>query len=253
MANNGNGLGFNSYSARYMADIVAAGGTTPALLVQQAIESLSVDLCHTFVSAPISVWPFYGGNAASHAVDLFHHFDITWNSGTVTHDANGVTGDGTTGWGFTNITPTTVLNPTAWSMGVYIRTASSSDSPDMGALVPGNTNNMLIYARLAAGNYACWCGGTSNVAVAVGTSAGLSYINRYSSSNADCIRAGTIVMQTATIASTVSNAGLLICAAAGSIASARNIAMAWVGPNVANYTDPYAAIQAFQTVLGRQV
>ena len=48
-----------------------------------------------------AVYPFIGGNSMAHSLNLAStNYGITWN-GTVTHNANGVTGDGATGYGDT--------------------------------------------------------------------------------------------------------------------------------------------------------
>lgn len=55
-----------------------------------------------------AVYPFVGGTAASNAVNLKNpsSYAITWNGG-VTFSALGVTGDGISGYGNTNFTPST--------------------------------------------------------------------------------------------------------------------------------------------------
>jgi hypothetical protein len=46
-----------------------------------------------------ALYPFVGGNAAAHSENLISSsFPITWN-GTVTHNSNGITGNGTNGYG----------------------------------------------------------------------------------------------------------------------------------------------------------
>jgi len=51
------------------------------------------------------IYPFVGGTAGTHAQNLkSSSFTITWN-GTVTHNANGITGDGATGFGDTTYIP----------------------------------------------------------------------------------------------------------------------------------------------------
>jgi len=51
------------------------------------------------------IYPFVGGNAQAHAQNLkSSNFTITW-FGAVTHDANGITGDGATGYGDTGYIP----------------------------------------------------------------------------------------------------------------------------------------------------
>lgn len=73
-----------------------------------------------------ALYPFIGGTAASHSINLITPgtYSITW-SGTVTHDANGITGDGTTGYGSTGLTPG-LFTPSSGHIAVYNRTAAPS-------------------------------------------------------------------------------------------------------------------------------
>lgn len=75
-----------------------------------------------------AIYPFVGGNSGSHACNLYdaNTFQITWH-GSVTHNANGITGDGLTGYGDTGFTPSInagVYNLNNASIGVYCRSAS---------------------------------------------------------------------------------------------------------------------------------
>src|SRR5690606_24652832 len=68
----------------------------------------------------IAIYPFIGGSANSHSYNLKNpsQFQITWN-GTVTHDANGIKGDGATGYGNTGLNAT-LLSPTSRHLSVYV-------------------------------------------------------------------------------------------------------------------------------------
>lgn len=254
MANYCNGLGFNNYAARYMADVVTAGGTTPGLLVQQAIETLSVEMWAAQRGAPISVWPFYGGTEDSHAIDLFHRFDITW-SGTVTHNANGVMGDGSTGLGLTGINPAVALNPASVSMSIYSRTNAANDNYfDMGGSASGIS--MYIGARSAAGNAGFRIGGGAGgtFSGAVTASTGLFHVHRTSTVTAAATRNGVVAASSSVAVSSLPKVNFIaICAAAGLNFSPRNIAFAHVGPHVTGHLAFYNAVQAYETALGRQV
>lgn len=254
MAYNGNGLGFNSYASRYLAGVVNEGGTTPGVLVRYAMEALSVDLWILQSGKPISVWPFYGGNAGSHALDLYRRFDITW-SGTVTHDSNGVTGNGTTGIGQTGINPATVLNPSHFSVSVYSRTNSTSDTAyELGGLA--SSIGIYIACRQVSGNSSTRAGGptASNMIGAVAASTGLFITHRTSTVNGASTRNGVVFISTAVATSSVPNVHYItVCAAAGLNFSARNIAFAHVGPGLADHAVFYTAVQAYQTALDRQV
>lgn len=75
-----------------------------------------------------AIYPFVGGNASAHSCNLKKAgtFSITWHGG-VTHNAFGVTGDGTTGYGDTGFNPAVAggiyANNSAY-MGIYSRTSN---------------------------------------------------------------------------------------------------------------------------------
>jgi hypothetical protein len=74
-----------------------------------------------------SVWnalyPFVGGSSTSHSVNLKNPgtHNITWG-GSVTHNTNGITGDGTSGYGNTNLNANSVLNVNSTSLYAYCKT-----------------------------------------------------------------------------------------------------------------------------------
>ena len=90
----------------YLADVVAAGGTTDAT-IDAAVETLFVDLKSAGVYSKLDIlYPFVGGTASSHSINALGNtsYDITWNGG-LTHNASGTTGNGTNGYGNTNYNP----------------------------------------------------------------------------------------------------------------------------------------------------
>lgn len=82
----------------------------------------------------IELWPMVGLNAATNAVGLNGH-NIIWH-GSITHNANGVTFDGSTGYGDIGLIPTNIFAANSSAMlFVYNRTASLSGTQVfMGAL-----------------------------------------------------------------------------------------------------------------------
>lgn len=80
------------------------------------------------------IYPFVGGNSAAHAQDLKAAYDITW-AGTLTHNANGVTGDGATGYGNTGINLSTLSATNSASAYIYCK----SQTVNAGAYFCGAT------------------------------------------------------------------------------------------------------------------
>lgn len=98
------------------------------------------------------IYPFVGGTAGAHAQNLkSSSFTITWN-GTVTHDADGITGDGLTGFGNTGYIPSTsgqvALNSASFSF--YRRTLGAAGGAYLNAR--GSSINHQLGATVGAGN-----------------------------------------------------------------------------------------------------
>lgn len=248
------GLGFNKYAARYMAKVTTNGGTAIGLLLQQSFENLANECRKEFYNKnPLAVWPFYGGNAACHALNLFGDDVITW-FGTVTHDANGVTGSAN-GVGHTTLNPASLLNPVQWSIGVYTRTNTAVDAVyEIGVRGPSGTNSIGVSSRTVAGNLHCPVGSTIIATGAVASALGLNVALRNNSTAGYCLRNGLTIDVDVTAWSSLPNATISVCAMNGLGAySARNIAFAFIGGYLEEHAGLYTTIQAHQTLLARQV
>lgn len=91
---------------------------------QNAINQLVVDLKgYSLWTKMKAVYPFVGGNATSHAVDLMTLSSGTFNGG-FTHNSNGITGNGTNAYFNTGKNMNAILNQNSNSIGYYNRTAN---------------------------------------------------------------------------------------------------------------------------------
>ena len=79
---------------------MALAGYSASAAEQAGIMTLVHGLAKIGVSKFTAVYPFVGESAVPHAFDLMGNYDITW-SGGLTHNAQGVTGNGSTGYGDT--------------------------------------------------------------------------------------------------------------------------------------------------------
>ena len=80
-----------------------------------------------------ALYPFVGGNATAHSKNLKgSSFTIAWTGAGVTHDANGITGNGTTAYGDTGYVPSTHGTLNSQHISVYCRTPSPGYSAAMG-------------------------------------------------------------------------------------------------------------------------
>ena len=94
----------------------------------------------------VAYYGFVGGTAASHAINWKNPslYQITWN-GTITHDSNGVKGNGSTGYGDTGINASSILTFSATGYGVYYTEAKTpATSVDVGAVSGGNSSQLYI-------------------------------------------------------------------------------------------------------------
>lgn len=125
----------SSYDTDAQAFFTAAGITDTTQ--KNAVNQLVLDLkSYSIWSKCIAIYPFVGGDSTKHSYNLKNTaaYQITW-SGTVTHDSNGVTGNGTTGYGDLGINPSTQMTADDTHMSLYCRTAGATESKsDMGAL-----------------------------------------------------------------------------------------------------------------------
>ena len=135
---------------------LAAGITDPTQRL--AYDTLVTDLkAYGIYSKIIALYPFLGGTAASHKwnainpLDTDAAFRIVWNGG-VTHDANGVQMNGTTGYGDTKINCSTHLTSNDAGLFFYERTGTASGY-DLAASTGGTTDFYVLCNNLnAAGN-----------------------------------------------------------------------------------------------------
>lgn len=249
-----NGLGFTKYTARYMAKIAEEGIAT-TLVQQWGVEALAAG-CYRHLSKnsrpPIAVWPFFGGTANCHALNLFGDDVITW-SGTVTHNSNGITGDGSTGVGTSEIIPSQRLQSyITMAYGVYIRTNSAADVAELGC---ANEGYVRIYPRSAAGSIFAYYGPALSASAVHASSLGLTHFNKRSATLNSLLRNGVGVAANVAAWSNMHNAAVTILTDGIGGRTARNCAFAFFADNVALNDNAalYAVIQAFQTVLARQV
>lgn len=209
------------------------------------------------------IYPFVGGSAAAHAQNLkSSSFTITW-VGAVTHNANGITGDGATGYGFTNYVPSVNgVNLTLNSVHIY---AYKRTHPTIiGSLYYGAGTSGLRRLGVTAGTPSSVFGGwfvngpailTINV-----TSLGGFCINRDDPLNADFYYASSVVTVSTPVGASIPNNNLTILARN----SANPSVIALCDVNLAAFTIGGALtqsefivmnsdIQTFQTANGRQV
>ena len=86
-----------------------------------------------------AIYPFVGGTSAKHAVDLKAFSNITDNAAwqAATHNANGITGNGTSAFGSLGFGPDDVGTVDSLAMSIYCRTAQ----PTLNGMLVGTQTN----------------------------------------------------------------------------------------------------------------
>ena len=127
-----------------------------------------------------AIYPLVGGSSSTHAVNLRNPgtHDITW-SGTVTHDSNGITPNGTTGYGDTGFNQSTHGAEDDEHVSIYSRTNANITACDIGA-TNGSGNGSQIRSREGGSRYAK-CQDSSFNGTANSDSLGYFSINRTAS------------------------------------------------------------------------
>lgn len=120
--------------------------------ITSAIDNLVIALkAASLWTKCIAIYPFVGGTASTHKWNLKNPantdgaFRITF-SGTITHNANGVTGNGSSGYGDTHINPSSALTLNDVHMSVYSRSSGNTgeNQTEIGAI---STNGMGLNTR----------------------------------------------------------------------------------------------------------
>jgi hypothetical protein len=208
-----------------------------------------------------AIYPFVGGTATTHSFNLRNtaQYQISW-SGGVTHNANGITGNGTNALGNTNY-GLSLFSQNNLSYGLYCRTNSvtggsngADDSSFVGNVIYLKNTDFNTY--FSANNFIL--NGNANY---ITDTRGLFIVNRLVSTSKTLSRNGSVIRtdaSTSIVASATINFYWLTRNRPGNVPIAydnRNLAFGFfgVGLTTGEQSTLYTAIQTFQTTLGRQV
>ncbi|MCD6017289.1 MAG: hypothetical protein K0S53_410 [Bacteroidetes bacterium] len=236
----------------------------------KAINNLCIDLkTYGLWNSLSAIYPFVGGNATAHSKNLKRqgNFNITFVGG-VTHNANGITTNGTTGYGNIGGPPNALANLNGESMGLYSRTSAgvgvAGTAIDMGAS-SNATQRSFFSIRAATGvpDYSTTQMNDSTISDIVSTvtdGSGLHLVSRTSSTLLMRGQNGVVIgTDTNANGGTLSAINVFIGSrnVTGSPSGfcARNYAFAFYGYGLteAQQYKLYKIVQKFQTILGRQV
>jgi len=223
---------------------------------KSAVNQLVLDLkSYSLWTQFHAVYPFVGGTADKHKWNLRDPQDtnsayrINWE-GTVTHDSNGITPNGTNGIGKTWLVPFNDSN--IKHMTCYIRTNTVGNKYDMGVFTGGGEWGLI--SRYTGDNaYATF--DSSFSATTTSTDArGFWGASRYSSTTS-LYKNGSSIATGGGFTSYNNYIGVGGQYGRGSLYTDRNIAFASVGNGLdgTQMSNLNTAVQAFQTTLGRNV
>lgn len=230
--------------------------------IQNAVNQLVLDIkainSGAVWTALKVIYPMVGGTASTHAVNLKQPgtHDGTMN-GTITHNANGVTGNGTNGYINTNFNQSTDGANDDEHISVYSRTDLNDASHAM-AVLDASSNGTLMLLR-SSGNFITRSQSASSNSTAVGDSLGYFSLNRTNSTEYRKRQNGTntLVTQSGNQAPLNLNFFLLARNLNGSAASwtTRNMAWAAIGRGLTETDDGSlrTAVETFQDALTRGV
>lgn len=253
-----------SLDADAQAFITAASITNPTQ--QSAVNQLVVDLkAASLWSKMKAVYPFVGGSASSHKWNLKdpRDLDVAYRlsfAGGITHDSNGITGNGSTGYANTFINPSLHLTLNSSHVSYYCRNDVQNGALifDEGVYTGSNTSYTLSYIRNTSN--AAWSAFWGDADLAVGTitdSRGLFVGTRQDSTNSKIFFNGTQkANSTASVSTTRPNGeiNILRCNGLGNYSS-RNLAFYSRGDGLTDtdVSNLQTAVATFQTALSRNV
>ena len=234
---------------------VRAGITDP--VQKDAINTLVMDLkAFDLWTRGRAFYPFVGGTAASHAENLFDsNSQITW-TGAITHDANGVTGNG--GYGDTNLQASSgFINNVCF--GVYSRTDINDNFYDVGAGLNGAAfpNVLGVSCAWSDGQFYGDNSGNDEIGNVYGNTLGSFTDSRWSSSEHFITANG--VQQNISSAPQGSfgaaNFFIMVLAADYLPTSTRNYGAAWIYLGLLDdeVVNLHTIVNNYQTALGRNV
>jgi hypothetical protein len=128
-------------AAAFMARLITAG-VTPTRVQRLAVDRLATMVARIGQTRFVAVYPFIGGTAATHALNLVSTNYALSFTGGITHDANGYTSDGTTGWADTGIAH--AQRPANYHLSMYQRTLATMVAPGVGWAWYASTKNFAL-------------------------------------------------------------------------------------------------------------
>lgn len=235
-----------------------ATGITDATILN-ALNTLDLGLISNGLDSKIkALYPFVGGTATKHSYNLINtsNYQITWYGG-MTHDSNGITGNGSNAYGNTNFNNNLITSNNS-AFGVYSKTNIDGTYAYMGSR--GTTSSIsILFPRLSNVFKALSNGWYTNYQDVSNTSSlGFFQSVRTSSTNVVSLKNSTASSFTITTAGTNDGNFCLLQSGINNGSSNEyitpaNLAFAYIGEGMTS-TDAVnlnSLVQTFQSTLGR--
>ncbi len=251
-----------SYDPDAQAFFNATGITNTVQM--NAVNQLVIDLKgYNIWTKCIAIYPYVGGTATTHKFNLKNPLDtnaafrIVWNGG-VTHSSLGIIGNGTNGYGNTNIQHSTQISRNNAHLSVWSRTDIQTAIPDMGIDDSLNNIGFLITTRNTS-NLASYKINDNTASTASNTNSTGFYINSRTASNSKKLYKNGSAISTLTTASlaATSPANIPVLGRTnyngmnGYVAKNHSFTSVGTGLTDTEAANFYTAVLAFQTALGR--
>jgi hypothetical protein len=238
-----------SYGVLTTAWILATGETNTTIL--NALNTLENNLdTYELTSKVIALYPFVGGTAIKHSFNFKNTalYQLSFLGGW-THNANGITGNGTNSFANTGIIASATQTVNGGGFGVYNRTNNAGAYYDF----QNGTSNEILALKFSDNNLYANAGSAVYTPVFNPDPTGL-WVTDWDGSNVDTYRNGTLFQNRVKAVASLQSTQYRI--SANFNPSNRNYAMAHVFNDDLTSTEHanfYTAVQAFQTALSRQV
>jgi hypothetical protein len=229
---------------------------------KDAVNALVVGLKADSLWAKMkAIYPFVGGTAGTHKYNLKNPADTNAAyriifEGTVTHNANGITGNGTTGYANTKFNPSTNYDSLgSASFGLYFKTSDVGGNFGNGVAIDSNYV-FLATAWAGSGNFSIGNNGTQGPSVS--DSKGFWVNSRTSTTNFTVYKNGSTLVGGEAGASTAHANGEIFIGALNTGSAgyfhSLNIAFAFIGDGLDSTENANlnTRVTTFQTALGRQ-
>jgi hypothetical protein len=245
------------------AFLTAAGIVDPTIsgAINTLVVQMKADNIWTKMKA---IYPMVGGTASTHKWNLKDPRDLDAAFrlqffGGVTHDSNGIVGNGSNGYANTFISPSSNLTQDSTHLSFYSRTNVSSTQVEISAL-GGNPNRITLeISWLGAFDSDLYNFSTGRVTAANANSTGFYVASRINSTTHKAFKNNSQLGSTNTGASgslsNITNNLVLLAQSASLNFSSKQCAFSSIGDGLTD-TDAanlYTAVQAFQTSLSRNI